>query len=212
MLIVLEAVEPGDAGIADDLIKRFDLRGSAAEAVKEAFEVSSEPTSTTTLSALVLIVSVLSFTRRLQRLYEDSWGFEQRGLRGTGWGLVWIAVFAFYASLHPALDALVDNLASLVLSLTGVFLFGLLTPYLLLGRRLPWRRLILQAGLTAGGMTALGTWSAIYMPRAIESSAAAYGAIGIAFALLTWLWGLGIVLVAAAIYGSPQMQWKSPPR
>jgi membrane protein len=143
MLIVLEAVEPGDAGIADDLITRFDLRGSAAEAVKEAFEVSSEPTSTTTLSALVLIVSVLSFTRRLQRLYEDSWGFEQRGLRGTGWGLVWIAVFAFYASLHPALDALVDNLASIVLSLTGVFLFGLLTPYLLLGRRLPWRRLIL---------------------------------------------------------------------
>jgi membrane protein len=61
-------------------------------------------------------------------------------------------------------------------------------------------------------MTALGTWSAIYMPRAIESSAAAYGAIGIAFALLTWLWGLGIVLVAAAIYGSPQMQWKTPPR
>jgi membrane protein len=53
-------------------------------------------------------------------------------------------------------------------------------------------------------VTALGIWSAIYLPGAIGSSAAAYGAIGVAFALLTWLWGLAIVLVAAAVYGSPQ--------
>jgi membrane protein len=208
LLILLEAVEPGDAGMADELIERFDLGGSAATAVRDAFAVSGDQTSTTALSVLVLIVSVLSFTRRLQRLYEDTWEFGQRGLRGTGWGLAWIAFFAAYASLLPALDETVDDTVGLVLSLAGGFLLGLLTPYILLGRRVPWRRLVLQAGLTAGGLLALGIWSAIYMPRAIESSAAAYGAIGIAFALLTWLWGLGIVLVAAAIYGSPQMRWK----
>jgi membrane protein len=209
LMIVLEAFEPGDAGIADELIDRFNLSGAGAEAVTEAFAVSGEQTSTTALSVLVLVVSVLSFTRRLQRLYEDTWEFEQRGLRGTGWGLAWIVFFVVYASLHPALDKLVDSTAGLVLSLAGAFLLGLLTPYLLLGRRLPWRRLTRQAGLTAGGVTVLGIWSAIYMPRAIESSAGAYGAIGIAFALLTWLWGLGIVLVASAVYGSPQMQWRS---
>lgn len=63
------------------------------------------------------------------------------------------------------------------------------------------------AGLTAAGLTALGVWSAIYMPPAIESSASAYGAIGVAFALLTWLRGLGVVLVVAAVYGSPQLRW-----
>jgi hypothetical protein len=26
--------------------------------------------------------------------------------------------------------------------------------------------------------------------------------------MLTWLWGLGIVLVVAAVYGSPQMRWR----
>ena len=46
------------------------------------------------------------------------------------------------------------------------------------------------------------------MPRAIESSAAAYGSIGVAFAMLTWLWRLGIMLVVAAVYGSPQMRWR----
>ena len=208
LVILLEAVEPGESGIADDLIARFDLHGEAAESVKEAFQVTSGQTTTTTLSVFVLVVSVLSFTRRLQRLYEDTWGFEQRGVRGTGWGLAWIGFFALYASMYPALDSLLDNTASIVASLVGAFLLGLLTPYLLLGRRLHGRRLILQACLTAAGLTALGIWSAIYMPRAIESSAAAYGAIGIAFALLTWLWGLGIVLVAAAILGSPQMRWR----
>jgi membrane protein len=208
LVILIEALEPGDTGISDELIRRFDLEGAAARAVEEAFAVTSGQTSMTALSVVVLIVSVLSFTRRLQRLYEDTWGFEQRGLRGTGWGLVWIGFFVVYASLHPALDGLLDSTVGVVLSLAGTFVLGLLTPYLLLGRRLPWRRLLPQAGLTAGGMTALGVWSAIYMPRAIESSAAAYGAIGIAFALLTWLWGLGIVLVGAAIYGSPAMQWR----
>jgi membrane protein len=208
LLIVVEALEPGDTGISDEVVQRFDLEGAAAQAVDQAFEVSSSQTSTTALSVLVLVVSVLSFTRRLQRLYEDTWGFQQRGLRGTGWGLVWIGFFVVYAFLHPALEGLVTGTSGVVLSLAGAFALGLLTPYLLLGRRLPWRRLLPQAALTAGGMTALGIWSAIYMPRAIESSAAAYGAIGIAFALLTWLWGLGIVLVGAAIYGSPQMRWR----
>jgi membrane protein len=212
LLIVIEALEPGDDGVADELIERFDLTGAGAAAVRRAFEISSEQTSTTGLSVLVLIVSVLSFTRRLQRLYEDTWEFDQRGLRGTGWGLVWLGCFVVYASLHPALDEVVDGTGSAALSLAGAFFVGLVTPYLLLGRRLPWRRLVRQAGLTAGGMTALGIWSAIYMPRAIESSAAAYGAIGIAFALLTWLWGLGIVLVMSAVYGSPQMRWRAPPR
>ena len=208
LLIVLEAAEPGDDGLADDLVDRFDLTGATAAAVREAFEASTEQTSATLLSVLVLVFSVLSFTRRLQRLYEDTWGFEQRGVRGTGWGLAWIGFFVVYVTLRPALDDSISDAVGLAVTLGGAFVLGLLTPYLLLGRRVPWRRLTLQAGLTAGGITALAIWSAIYVPRAIGSSAAAYGAIGIAFVLLTWLWGLGIVLVAAAIYGSPQMKWR----
>jgi membrane protein len=208
LMIVLESAQPGDSSAADDLIARFDLRGDAAEVVEEAFAVSHGQTTVTLFSVLMLVVSVLSFTRRLQRLYEETWEFEARGLRGTGSGLVWLAFFAAYASLHPALDQIVARRGGVVLSLAGAFLLGLLTPYLLLGRRLHWRRLVLQGALTAAGIAALGIWSAIYMPRAIDSAAAAYGSIGVAFSMLTWLWGLGIVLVVAAVYGSPQMRWR----
>jgi membrane protein len=207
LLLVLQAAQPGSRSVASDLIERFELEDDAAEAVRETFAATSDEPTITGLSVLVLLVSVLSFTRRLQRLYEDTWELDQRGFRGTGWGLAWIAFFALYASLHPLLDEVLEGLAGLVISLGGALLLGLMTPYLLLGRRMPWRRLLPQAVLTATGITGLGVWSAIYMPRAIESSASAYGAIGVAFSMLTWLWGLGFVFVIAAVYGSPQLRW-----
>ena len=207
LVIVLESVQPGDDSMAADLVERFDLRGNSAEVVNEVFATTEGQSTVTLFSVLLLVVSVLSFTRRLQRLYEETWEFEQRGVRGTGWGLVWLASFAAYVSLHPLLDELVPRRTGVLFSLAGAFAIGLFTPYLLLARRLHWRRLVLQGALTAAGLAGLGIWSAIYMPRAIESSAEAYGSIGVAFALLTWLWGLGIVLVAAAVYGSPQMRW-----
>ena len=208
LLIVLESVEPGDASLASDLIERFGLSDDAADVVREAFTATEDQTTVTVFSVIVLVFSVLSFTRRLQRLYEETWEFEPRGLRGTASGLVWLAFFAAYVTLHPTLGQFIPSQGGVLLSLAGAFALGLFTPYLLLGRRLRWRRLVLQGTLTAAGLAALGIWSAIYMPRAIGSSASAYGSIGVAFAMLTWLWGLGIVLVAAAVYGSPQMRWR----
>ena len=157
-------------------------------------------------------MSTLSFTRRLQRLYEESWELPTRGLRGTGAGLAWLVALAIYGTLHPLLDGLFDGLLAVVMSLAGGFTLALLTPFLLLGRRLPWQRLLGQAGLTAVGMMALGVWSAIYMPRAIASSADSYGTIGVAFAMITWLWGLGIVLVCGAVYGAqlPSVRRSTP--
>jgi membrane protein len=208
LMIVLESAQQGDDSVASDLIERFRLSGDSANVVRDAFTSTEGQTTVTAFSVVLLVVSVLSFTRRLQRLYEETWEFEPRGLRGSGAGLLWLACFAAYVSLHPVLDQIVPRRSGLFISLAGAFAVGLFTPYLLLGRRLHWRRLVLQAALTAAGLGALGIWSAIYMPRAIESSAEAYGSIGVAFAMLTWLWGLGIVLVAAAVYGSPQMQWR----
>jgi membrane protein len=207
-MIVIQSAQSGNSAVSSDLIDRLDLQGDAADVVRESFATTEGETTVTVFSIVVLVISVLSFTRRLQRLYEETWEFEPRGLRGTGAGLAWIAFFAVYVSLHPALDQVLARRGGLVVSLAGAFVVGLFTPYLLLGRRLHWRRLFLQASLTAVGLGALGIWSAIYMPRAIESSAEAYGSIGVAFAMLTWLWGLGIVLVVAAVYGSPQMRWR----
>jgi len=208
LLIVVETAEPGNDSLADSLIDRFRLHDDAADTLRRAFTPPTDSTTITAFGLVVLIVSALSFTRRMQRLYEESWSLPQRGFMGTGSGLLWLAFLVLYGSLHPLLDGVVSGFLGVALSLGGAFLLSLMTPFLLLGRRLHWHKLLLQAALTAFGLLALGVWSTIYMPKAIGSSASAYGTIGVAFAMLTWLWGLGIVLVIAAVYGSPLMKWR----
>jgi membrane protein len=51
-------------------------------------------------------------------------------------------------------------------------------------------------------MTGLTLASAIWMPHSVAVSAEQFGTIGIAFALLSWLVGAGMVLVVAAAGGA----------
>ena len=59
-----------------------------------------------------------------------------------------------------------------------------------------------QAVLTAAGLASLGVASAIYMPHAVASAASQFGFIGVAFALLSWLFAGALVLVVTAAVGS----------
>jgi membrane protein len=56
--------------------------------------------------------------------------------------------------------------------------------------------------LTATGMVAYSVGSLYYMPHAIEESADRFGSIGIAIAIVSWLIGVGFVLVVAAAFGA----------
>jgi membrane protein len=208
LMIVLEGAQPGDHTLEDDLVNRFGLHGEAAESVHAAFAITTtEPTGTTALGVVVLTLSALSFTRRLQRVYEETWELPSRRFRGIGAGLSWLAFLVGWSLLQGFLG---DDLG-VVASLASVFLVGVITPYLLLGRRVGWRELVPQGALAAVGMTALGVWTVIYMPRTLSSTAGEYGAIGVAFALLTWLWGVGIVMVCSAVYGaSPTTRSAAP--
>lgn len=204
VLIVIASWGARDGNsMGESIIDRFDLSGDGAEAVRRAFAAPAEGTSTTLVGLTFVIVSALSFTRRLQRLYEVSWEQEQRGVRATSWGLGWLALFALYWALFPLVSDDVDRDAvRWALSLTGTFGFWLATPYLLLARRVSGRRLLLQAALTAVGMTALTAGTALYAPHAITTSAEQFGAIGVAFSLLSVLWAGGFVVVVAAAIGS----------
>jgi membrane protein len=96
------------------------------------------------------------------------------------------------------LDGNLEPIASLFMS--GAL--WLVTPYLLLGRRLYWLRLLPVAVLSVIGMTGVGIWSVLWMPHTIASSADQFGMIGIGFALLTWFVAVAGVLVVAATGGA----------
>jgi membrane protein len=210
LLIVYSAVVPlADAhDFAQQIVSRLKLSGAAAQSAREVFAPSSAVAHSVTVLGFVLVVaSALSLARALQRLYELAYGLPAAGIRGTPWHLLWIVLIPVYASTRP----LVAGLAGGWWHVAGSLLLGamtwLVTPYVLLGRRMAWRRLLPGAALAALGMTTLAGFSLVYLPHSIASSARQFGAIGVAFALLSWLVLAGFVLVGAAAGGAATLQW-----
>jgi membrane protein len=211
LMILYATLVPGQAGgLADALIERFGLEGSAASTVRNLFGAGDEVTSdANAIGAVILVVSALSFTRALQRLYESAWRLESRGYWATGWGLLWLVGFVSYFSTLSALNDAIDVPGwNLAVSLALGAVLWLATPYLLLSRRISWRRLVPSALLTAAAMTAASFAAVIYMPEMIESYAGEFGTIGVAFALLSWLIGLSMVLMVSATGGAVIAEWR----
>lgn len=203
LLIVVESVAASNGGsFADDLVNRFELSGKGAETIRETLSSPAEGAGLTVLGVLLVVFSSLSFARALQRTYERTWGLERRGVKSTGWGLLWIGAFALYWTFAPKLDPLFSGHADLIATVAVSFFVWLVTPYLLLARRVRWQRLVPQALLTAIGMTALGLGAVLYIPHAMSTAATDFGGIGCAFTLLSLLWAGGFVLVTAAAVGS----------
>ena len=99
LLIVTSAVATklGGKGTAERIIDRYELTGGGAEAVRDIFSPpSGASTSIGLIGFLFLLVAVLSFTRAVQRLFEQSWELEALSVRNTFNGLIWVAGLAAY--------------------------------------------------------------------------------------------------------------------
>ena len=196
-VIVYSAVVTDETSFGDELIERFKLTGSAADAVRDAFGSSSTVQSSVTwFGILLLIIAALSFARAMQRLYEGAFGLPPLSMRNTNLALLWLLVILLAGALRPMIDK--GPVTGLLFSAA----LWLATPYLLLGRRVPWSRLVGVSLLSALGMSGVGIYTVIYMPHAISDSAEQYGVFGIGFALLSWLFVSACVLVAAATGGA----------
>lgn len=189
---------------ADVMIEEFKLSGSTAASFKRAFAPAGEvESSVTALGVTLLIVSALSFTRGMQRLYEGVFDLAKLGIRNTPRAVLWLLVVTVFVALRPlVLDLIPGGWLHAAMTLALSTLLWLLTPYLLLGRRVSWQRLLPGALLTAVGMAGVGVWAVIWMPHTLATSAQQFGVIGIGFALLTYLVVVGAVVVVATTGGA----------
>jgi membrane protein len=204
LLILLGALGHTDGrDSVDSLIRRLKLSGDSATTLRHAVAPTTEVRGgTTLLGAALLIVAALAFTRALQRLYARVWGLKSPGWRGTGWGLLWLLAFSAFWSLQPLIADVADGTTATAISLAASACLWLVTPWLLLGRRVPWHRLLPQAVLTALGLSLLGIGAAYYVPAEMASSGRQFGFIGVAFVLLSWLFAVAAVVVVSAVVGA----------
>jgi membrane protein len=206
LLIVYDAVVPTIDGrdFATDLADRFELKGAAAESLRQALASPAEVTSGFSVLGVVLVVfSVLSFARALQRLYEQAFRLPALGgVRGTPSTVLWLALIPAVLTVGKVIDALLGGGLAVVADLALGAVVWTMSPYILLGRRLGWRPLVPTGVTTAVAMSILGVASVIWLPRAVAESAERYGLIGVAFALLSWLVAAGFTLVGSAAAGA----------
>ncbi len=200
------ATELGGKGTADRIIDRYDLTGGGAEAVKDVF---SPPTGTDTtlgiLGFLFLMVAVLSFSRAVQRLFEQTWELSPLSVRNSFNGLLWIAGLAAYFAasgfIHAALgrSRLELTAALLAAPLTAVFL--LWSGRVLSARRIERRDLYPFAILASVLLAACSVGSAVWLPHLFDTYATRYGVIGAVFAMISWFFCLMVVIVGSAAAG-----------
>ncbi|MFC6157236.1 YhjD/YihY/BrkB family envelope integrity protein [Kribbella sp. NPDC058693] len=210
LVLVVSTLAPADRRdvVAQGFIRRFELKGNAAEAVREVFARPVGASSVGVLSLVILVFSGVSLARRLQRLYQDAWRLGPvAGVRGaltTFAGLAAVVLqIALLALARSALSALpMDWLFSVIASiLTGVLLW-VCVPWLLLDGRLPWRRLVPSGVLASVGGAAYTAVSTIYMPRMMETNSERYGLFGVTLALVGWLLAVSLLLVVATVVGA----------
>jgi membrane protein len=206
LLLLMAALAPAEDrnGVSGALIGRFRLRGDAADAVRELFAHPAGSSSIGVFSVFLLLFSCVSLTRRMQRMYQQAWRLE--ALRGVGPAVnaaLGLTALVLGLSLLYATRSLVGALpagAVLVvpMSVLASFPLWVSVPWLLLDRRISWRRLIPAGALTAVCTSVYGLASMIYMPPLMESYSRRYGLFGVTLALIGWLLATALIVVAAA--------------
>lgn len=205
-MVVLAAFAPGSGDLADRLIDRFELSGASARSVEQLFASSGETKGAVTwISIVILVLSALSFTRALQRVFQRAYGYDKGGVKDISRGFWWIVALAVWLMIASPLKGTLEDVGGILFavalgSVTG-FVVWLGTPMLLLGER-DWRRLAPGAVSSAVLGALLTVASEIYIPIAMTWSADRYGLIGIAFALQSWLLVAAFVVVIGAVVGA----------
>ena len=210
LLILMSTLAPaGDSSAAaDTLVRKFDLTGESAAAVQELFATPTGATSGVSVSsALLLLFSGVSFTRRMQRMYRAAWEKEKAGIRGGLFAALGLLAMLAEVLVLYGVRALVRDLSlywlwALPISLaTGLILWTSI-PYLLLNREVHWRRLLVAGGATALGTSLFALATTVYMAPLVTQYTAEFGLFGITIALIGWLLGASVVLVSCTAIGA----------
>ena len=208
VLILVGAILPdaSGSGPADRIIRRYDLTGGGADAVRDVFAVPDGATgSIGVIGAVFLMVAALSFTRAVQRLFEQAWELQPLSVRNTLNDLRWLGVFALYIAatgwIHAELGEGRLELLATIVALPFAFLFLWWSGRVLTAGRLTWRDLLPFAVIACALTAVYSVGATVYVPHLFSIYATRYGVIGAVFAMISALFCAMVVIVASAAVG-----------
>jgi membrane protein len=192
--------------IDTDLSRHIGLNHEGAEIVSELFRASPAHSVVALVTALVVAAAgTMSVAGSLQVIYEQVFGQPHRGWRDVLRFLTWVGVLFGVLVAESVISGPVRTaggpVAQGLVTYAGTAAFFWWTMHFLLAGRVPGRRLIHAALLTALLWIGLELFSAVYFSESIISDSRLYGSIGVVFSLLTWFIAIGAVIVLGAAGG-----------
>jgi uncharacterized BrkB/YihY/UPF0761 family membrane protein len=196
----------GGKDTADRIINRYDLTGGGAEAVRDVFAPpSGTSTSVGIIGLLFLMVAVLSFTRAVQRLFEQTWELAPLSVRNTFNGLLWVVGLTVYVGLggflHGALGRSRLELTATLLTTPLAAAFLGWSGWVLSAKRIARDALVPFALLGSAALAVYSVGASVYVPHLFSTYATRYGVIGAVFAMISALFCIMVAVVGSAAAG-----------
>ena len=208
-IIVASAARDGqEDAVSEAITQRLALTGASADAVEQLFTTPPGASSSVTVfSSLLLLYSGVSFTRRLQSMYLAAWDEAKVGVRSTLFATLGLVVLIVEILVAYGIRSLVSRFplewlwAVPISTATGLVLWTSI-PYLLLDRRVHWRRLLFTGALSAVGMAVFAVATPIYMPELMTRYTNEFGLFGVTITLIGWLLAATFVVVTSTAIGA----------
>ena len=198
--------ELGGKGTAERIIDRYELTGGGAAAVQDIFAPpSGVSTSLGIVGFLFFMIAVLSFTRAVQRLFEQTWELDALSVRNTFNGLLWtVGLTAYLAAsgfIHATLGRSRLELSAALLGAPLSAVFLLWSGWVLSAKRISRKALTPFAIVGSVLLAAYSVGATVYVPHLFSTFATRYGVIGAVFAMISALFCIMVVLVGSAAAG-----------
>jgi membrane protein len=205
-IALLGFVAAGNRHLASQLVGDLGVHGTAARTVTRAVDTArSSRHAATAIGVLGLGMVGTTFASTVANAYDTAWGVSHRAIRARLVGLVWLlgagVLLAAGGYLTSALSFLPAWLAPLVVAVsiavdTAMWLW---TSYVLPNRRAQLRVLLPAAVLGGVAFETLKVAGGYAVPPLVVHASALYGTLGAVFALITWLWLFGRLVVIVTI-------------
>ena len=196
----------GGKTTADRVVDRYELTGGGADAVEAMFApASGESTSLGLAGIFFLMIAVLSFTRAVQRMFEQAWELKPLSVRNTLNGLLWIGGLTAFVALSGLIRGVLGHstleltATLIVLPLSAVFMAW--SGWILSAKRIALRELVPFAVIAAVASAVYSVGANVYVPKMFSTYATRYGVIGAVFALISTLFCVMVIIVASSAAG-----------
>ena len=191
---------------ANQIISRYGLTGAGADAVREVLSpTGGTGTDVSLVGVFLLAFAALSFSRGVQRMFEQAWDLKPLSVRNTVNDLTWIAGLVAYFAVSWLVHGLLDRgrvqIAANAVMVPASAAFYAWSGRMLSAKRIGWRQLAPFAILVSVLVAVCLTAGALYLPHLFSSYASRYGVIGAVLAMISALFILMVVIVTCAAAG-----------